>query len=62
MNILITNDDGFAAEGIKILSERLSKEHNVFVVAPSGNRSASSHFISMSKNLEIKKNSENVWS
>ena len=45
MNILITNDDGFAAKGIKILSERLSKEHNVFVVAPSGNRSASSHFI-----------------
>ena len=62
MNILITNDDGFAAKGIKILSERLSKEHNVFVVAPSGNRSASSHFISMSKNLEIKKISENVWS
>ncbi len=34
MRILITNDDGVAAPGIKALAKRLSEEHEVVVVAP----------------------------
>jgi len=42
MNILISNDDGVGAPGIKILAETIRKGENVTVVAPHKNRSASS--------------------
>ena len=51
MNLLLTNDDGFDSVGIKVLANRLSKEHNVFIVAPSSNRSAVSHCITMFQKL-----------
>ena len=62
MNILITNDDGYEAEGIKVLAEELSKNHNVYVLAPSTNRSAVSNCLSVHNSLEVKKVSDNVWS
>ena len=34
MNILLTNDDGFDADGIKAIRTALEKSHNVYVVAP----------------------------
>ena len=43
MRILITNDDGFNADGIKSLKKialEMSTEENIFVVAPSTNQSA----------------------
>lgn len=43
MRILVTNDDGINSEGIKVLTGVLSKEHDVYVVAPDRNRSAVSH-------------------
>ncbi len=46
MNILITNDDGYRASGIKILAKRLAKEHNVVVVAPMNEKSGASHSVS----------------
>lgn len=45
MNILLSNDDGYKALGIKTLANRLSEEHNVIVVAPMGERSGSSHSV-----------------
>ena len=33
MNILLTNDDGFDAEGIKAIKTGLERHHNVYVVA-----------------------------
>lgn len=45
MNILLSNDDGFNAVGIKTLANRLEKEHNVVVVAPMGERSGTSHSV-----------------
>ncbi len=62
MNILLTNDDGYQAAGINILAESLAPRHNVFIVAPSENRSASSNIISISKDLEIRRISDTVWS
>ena len=35
MNILLTNDDGFDADGIKAIRTALEKSHNVYVVAVS---------------------------
>lgn len=61
MNLLVTNDDGYEAEGINVLVKRLAKEHNVFVVAPSSNRSAVSHSITMFTPGKLKKVSDKIW-
>lgn len=61
MRILLTNDDGFDASGIKILVEELKKEHEVFVVAPLKNQSGTSTSINMFKNLEYKKINEYTY-
>ena len=53
MNILISNDDGINAEGIKILAEEISKIANTYVVAPDSPRSARGHAISLHKPILI---------
>ncbi len=61
MTILLTNDDGFKAEGLAALKKRLLKDgHSVYVMAPSGNRSAVSHGMTFSS-LDFSKISENEW-
>lgn len=47
MKILVTNDDGIFAEGIYKLAKVLSEKHEVFVVAPDRQRSATGHAITM---------------
>ena len=50
MNILVANDDGIHAEGIARLTEALSlAAHDVYVIAPNGQRSAYSHAIRITK-------------
>ena len=39
MRLLITNDDGYDAEGILVLAEALSKKHQVRIFAPEKERS-----------------------
>ena len=46
MKILISNDDGYFAPGIIALAKRLSKKHDVVVVAPMSERSGTSHSVS----------------
>ncbi len=54
MLVLVTNDDGVDASGLKALVLSLKKRnHDVWVVAPSENRSGVSHGISLSKPLKI---------
>ncbi|MBR7063802.1 MAG: 5'/3'-nucleotidase SurE, partial [Treponema sp.] len=62
MNLLLTNDDGFMAEGINVLYNVLSSEHNVYIVAPDKNRSAVSHCITVDTPLRIKKEGEHIFS
>lgn len=53
MNIILTNDDGYQSCGLQLLCYELSQRgHNVYVVAPDGQRSGSSH--TMHYNTEIK--------
>lgn len=47
MNILITNDDGIRADGIRELAKEISKIANVYVVAPESQRSATGHSITI---------------
>ncbi|HAL18261.1 MAG TPA: 5'/3'-nucleotidase SurE [Spirochaetaceae bacterium] len=63
MNILITNDDGYDAAGIKALRMALeSAGHGVLELAPSANQSAKSHSIRISGNMELQKHEEMVYS
>lgn len=54
MNILITNDDGINAPGIISLAKEVSKKHNVIIVAPREQKSASSHSISIHNPIKIR--------
>jgi 5'-nucleotidase len=53
--ILVTNDDGVRAEGIKALATSLQGLGSVVVVAPELEQSASSHSITLDNPLRIKK-------
>ena len=55
MNILITNDDGITAKGIQIIARRLQNSHNILVVAPDSQKSASSHSITLMNPLIVRK-------
>ena len=53
MNILVTNDDGYAAPGLLALKTALSEVGRVWVVAPEHNFSASGHVKTMHKPLRV---------
>lgn len=53
MNILISNDDGIAANGIRVLTAELAQKHNVYVVAPDRERSAAGHSLTLHTPLRV---------
>ena len=53
MRILISNDDGIHAIGIKTLAERLAFEHEVYIIAPDRERSAAGHALTLHKPLRV---------
>lgn len=53
--ILISNDDGFYSEGIKILAQKLGSLGKVITVAPDQERSAASHSLTLHRPLRVKK-------
>ncbi len=55
MEILITNDDGWGAQGIVLLSQLMTQLGHVTVVAPDGPRSSMSNAISMGKPMSFDK-------
>lgn len=66
MRILISNDDGIMAEGIKALATELSKEHEVYVIAPDRERSAAGHSLTLHtpirvEELEAKFGTKRIW-
>ena len=54
MKVLITNDDGINARGIITLAKEIAKKHEVIVVAPREQKSASSHSISIHNPIKIR--------
>lgn len=55
MRILIVNDDGIWAPGIKVLAEVLKSKHDILVVAPENEMSGNSHAISFFKEIYSRK-------
>ena len=52
MNILLSNDDGIHAPGIRAMADALRKIANVTIVAPDSNRSAASSSLTLVKPLQ----------
>ncbi len=59
--ILITNDDGFNSIGLKKLVKSLKKIANVVVVAPSSEKSACGHSLTLTRPLQLKKVKRNFY-
>ena len=55
MRILVSNDDGILAPGIQTLARTLATEHEVHVVAPDRERSATGHALTLHKPLRVEK-------
>lgn len=53
MKILISNDDGILANGIRALIEALAPYHDVYVVAPDRERSAAGHSLTLQTPLRV---------
>ena len=61
MKILISNDDGIVASGIRALVEALAVENEVYVVAPDRERSAAGHSLTLHTPLRVEKLDEPVY-
>ncbi len=58
MRVLLTNDDGIDAPGLKALADVLSRDAEVWIVAPQHERSAMSHSLTMHKPLRLQSRGE----
>ncbi|MDC1133473.1 5'/3'-nucleotidase SurE [Alphaproteobacteria bacterium] len=60
--ILITNDDGYDAVGLKILQKIAENfSDNIFIIAPKHNQSAKSRSITINKVINFEQKSSNEW-
>jgi 5'-nucleotidase len=62
MKILISNDDGFRANGINFLREELAKKNHVVTIAPNQERSSCGHGITLGEPIRVEKISEDIYS
>lgn len=60
--ILVTNDDGISSPGIKILSQALRSEGDVYVVAPETEQSAVAHALTLHRPLKSEKVGKKIYS
>jgi len=61
MLALLTNDDGYQAEGLERLARELAKLCEVLVVAPTADQSGSGHSWTLQRPLRINKVKENCY-
>jgi 5'-nucleotidase len=61
MKILVSNDDGYLATGINVLTDALAAIADVVVVAPDRNRSAASNSLTLSDPLRVSKVGEDRY-
>lgn len=54
MRILVTNDDGIEARGIRALADRLAEDFAVTVAAPAREQSASGHSITLHRPVRVR--------
>ena len=62
LSLLLTNDDGYKAPGLKALREELAKVHKLTVIAPDQERSGSSAALTLGSPLKVNKHEEGIYS
>jgi 5'-nucleotidase len=62
IEILVTNDDGIGAEGIRALAKAMEMLGNVTIMAPDREQSATSHALTLHRPLRMRKISEREMS
>ncbi|HSQ60915.1 MAG TPA: 5'/3'-nucleotidase SurE [Acidobacteriota bacterium] len=60
MDILITNDDGIHAEGLKVLADAVRPLGAITIVAPDREQSATSHSLTLHRPLRIRKIADDI--
>jgi 5'-nucleotidase len=61
LHILISNDDGYLARGLRVLADALAEFATVTVVAPDRNRSGASNSLTLDSPLRVEQVSDNVY-
>jgi 5'-nucleotidase len=61
LKILLANDDGYRAEGLRFLREVLAGVAPLTVVAPDRNRSGASHSLTLEVPLRVQQAEADVW-
>jgi len=61
VHILITNDDGYRAQGIRVLTEHLSSLYQTSIVAPERNCSGASNSLTLERGLRAVQYSEQAY-
>ena len=61
MKVLISNDDGYRADGILCLARHVREMADVTVVAPDRNRSGASNSLTLDSPLRVKEAEEDVY-
>lgn len=61
MKILISNDDGYMAQGIRVLADAMSSLGNITVVAPDRNRSGASNSLTLENPLRVSRLDNGVY-
>jgi len=61
LHILLSNDDGYLARGLRVLAEALGEFATVTVVAPDRNRSGASNSLTLDAPLRVEQVADNIY-
>ncbi len=61
MKILLSNDDGYFAQGLQVLAHHISQIAEIVVVAPERNRSGASNSLTLDRPLTVKKTEQGFY-
>ena len=61
MRILLSNDDGCTAPGLRCLAEHLRPVHSLEIVAPDRNRSGASNSLTILNPIRVQKHVDGTW-
>jgi len=61
LHILISNDDGYLARGLRVLADSLAQFASVTIVAPDRNRSGASNSLTLDSPVRVEQVSDNIY-
>ncbi len=61
MHILITNDDGYRAQGIRVLADHIASQYQISIVAPERNCSGASNSLTLERGLRVLRYAQDAY-